>query len=154
MIFIEVHELHGQMHPSKGLATILLAHDPLSSLAYPMITHTPLVAGNFLIKTSVARQRPTNNTHTHNFSDWKLFTLHVSMYWPFFSALYMYVPADILDRVAPKLHELGLDYECVGGGRIRHDSKDKKIHIYGYSVVSPMLLMNISFIVSRWHWHW
>ena len=28
----------------------LLAHDPLSSLAYPMITHTPLVASNFPIK--------------------------------------------------------------------------------------------------------
>ena len=59
------------------------------------------------------------------------------------------MPADILDRVTPKLHELGLDYECVGGGRIRHDSKDKKIHIYGYSVVSPMHLMNISCIVSQ-----
>lgn len=49
--------------------------------------------------------------------------------------------ADILDRVAPKLHELGLDYECVGGGRIRHDNKDKKIHIYGYSVVSRVHLL-------------
>ena len=48
--------------------------------------------------------------------------------------------ADILDRVTPKLHELGVDYECVGGGRIRHNSNDKKIHIYGYSVVSPLLL--------------
>ena len=61
----------------------------------------------------------------------------------------LYTPADILDRVTPKFHELGLDYECVGGGRIRHDSKDKKIHIYGYSVVSPMPLMNISHIVSQ-----
>ena len=33
----------------------------LSSLAYPMITHTPLVAGNLPIKTLVARQWPTNN---------------------------------------------------------------------------------------------
>ena len=28
--------MHGRMHPNLGLATILLAHDPLSSLAYPM----------------------------------------------------------------------------------------------------------------------
>ena len=41
------------------VATILLAHDPLSSLAYSMITHTPLVAGNLPIKTLVARQQPT-----------------------------------------------------------------------------------------------
>ena len=31
----------GRMHPNLGRAIILLAHDPLSSLAYPMITHTP-----------------------------------------------------------------------------------------------------------------
>ena len=57
-------------------ATIFLAHDPLSSLAYSMITHSPPVAGNLPIKL-VARQRPTNThvcvrvcvqvtwTHTH-----------------------------------------------------------------------------------------
>ena len=39
----------------------MLAHNPLSSLAYPMITHIPLVAGNFPIKTLVARQWPTNH---------------------------------------------------------------------------------------------
>ena len=56
--------------------------------------------------------------------------------------------ADILDRVSPKFHELGLEYDCVGGGRIRHDSKEKKIHIYGYSVVSfsvcPLIYNNVS----------
>ena len=36
------------------LATIFLAHDLLSSLAYPMINHTPPVAGNLPI-----RQWPT-----------------------------------------------------------------------------------------------
>ena len=41
-------------------ATTLLAHDPLSSLAYSMSTHTPPVAGNLPIKTLVARQWPTN----------------------------------------------------------------------------------------------
>ena len=52
--------MHGRRHPNQGLATILLAHDPLSSLAYSTITHTSLVAGNFPIKTLVARQQPTN----------------------------------------------------------------------------------------------
>ena len=51
--------------------------------------------------------------------------------------------ADIMDRVSPKFHELGLEYECVGGGRIRHDSKEKKIHIYGYSVVSFCMSVGI-----------
>ena len=45
--------------------TILLAHDPLSSLAYTMITHTPLVAGNLPIKTLVTGQRPTNKDVIH-----------------------------------------------------------------------------------------
>ena len=60
----------------QGLATICLTHDPLSSLAYPMITHmyTPPVAGNLPVKTLVARQRSTTcmhltqtvTYHTHN----------------------------------------------------------------------------------------
>ena len=41
--------------------TILLAHNPLSSSGYPMITYTHPVANNFPIKTLVARQLPTNN---------------------------------------------------------------------------------------------
>jgi phosphohistidine phosphatase len=42
--------------------------------------------------------------------------------------------ADILDKVSPKLEEYALTYECVGGGRIEHDSKNKKILVYGYSM--------------------
>ncbi|XP_041379591.1 14 kDa phosphohistidine phosphatase-like [Gigantopelta aegis] len=42
--------------------------------------------------------------------------------------------ADILDRVAPRLCEKGLTYDCVGGGRIRHESNTKTLYIYGYSV--------------------
>ncbi|XP_064395076.1 14 kDa phosphohistidine phosphatase-like isoform X2 [Halichondria panicea] len=42
--------------------------------------------------------------------------------------------ADILDRVSPKFDQLGLTYECLGGGRIRHDKQQQSIHIYGYSV--------------------
>ena len=45
-------------------------------------------------------------------------------------------PADIMDRVAPKLDELGLTYVCIGGGRIRHDSRSKMVSVYGYSMVS------------------
>lgn len=54
--------------------------------------------------------------------------------------------ADILDRVAPKFSELRLDYDCVGGGRIQHDSKNQKIRIYGYSVVSVQTLIGSAFI--------
>ena len=50
-----------------------------------------------------------------------------------------YLPADILDRVSPKLEEWGLSYECVGGGRIQHDSANKKLFVYGYSMVRWLL---------------
>ena len=53
MTFIGVHEMHGRMHPNKCHITILLAHDPLSSSAYLVITYTPPVA--------VARQLPANS---------------------------------------------------------------------------------------------
>ena len=47
--------------------------------------------------------------------------------------------ADIMDRVAPHFTELGLQYECVGGGRIKHSQSNKTLHVYGYSVVSTNL---------------
>ena len=48
------------MHPNLSLVTVSLAHDPLSSLAYNMITHTPLVAVNLPIKTLVAMAMANN----------------------------------------------------------------------------------------------
>ena len=41
--------------PKLSLATILFAHDPLSSLAYLMITYTHPAAGNLSKKTLVAK---------------------------------------------------------------------------------------------------
>lgn len=44
--------------------------------------------------------------------------------------------ADIYEKVSEELEKSGdLDCECIGGGRIRHDTQAKKIHVYGYSVV-------------------
>ncbi|KAG5834210.1 hypothetical protein ANANG_G00259140 [Anguilla anguilla] len=43
--------------------------------------------------------------------------------------------ADIYELVAAELQKGGeLDCQCLGGGRINHDSHAKKIHVYGYSV--------------------
>lgn len=50
--------------------------------------------------------------------------------------LFFLFSADILDRIAPRVSELGLAYKCVGGGRIRHESRNQSIFVYGYSVVS------------------
>ncbi|XP_024079598.1 14 kDa phosphohistidine phosphatase [Terrapene carolina triunguis] len=42
--------------------------------------------------------------------------------------------ADIYDKTAAEIEKQGYDCECLGGGRISHQSKEKKIHVYGYSV--------------------
>lgn len=44
--------------------------------------------------------------------------------------------ADIYDKAAAELERQGFDCECLGGGRISHQQEQKKIHVYGYSVVS------------------
>lgn len=40
---------------------------------------------------------------------------------------------DIYEEVSESLNALGLDTECLGGGRINHQSAQKKILVYGYS---------------------
>ncbi|XP_073496733.1 14 kDa phosphohistidine phosphatase [Phyllobates terribilis] len=43
--------------------------------------------------------------------------------------------ADIYDKVASEIEKARVyDCECLGGGRINHNSSSRKIHIYGYSV--------------------
>uniref|UniRef100_A0A8C4W5D7 14 kDa phosphohistidine phosphatase n=1 Tax=Gopherus evgoodei TaxID=1825980 RepID=A0A8C4W5D7_9SAUR len=42
--------------------------------------------------------------------------------------------ADIYEKTAAEIKKQGYDCECLGGGRISHQSKEKKIHVYGYSV--------------------
>ena len=65
LIGVRVHEMHNISNaPQLKSCNYFLAHDPLSSLAYPMITNAPLVAGSLPIKALIARQQLTN-THTH-----------------------------------------------------------------------------------------
>ncbi|KAG8182783.1 hypothetical protein JTE90_018656 [Oedothorax gibbosus] len=40
---------------------------------------------------------------------------------------------DIYEEITPGIEALGLECECVGGGRIKHDPSGKTIHVYGYS---------------------
>ena len=50
--------------------------------------------------------------------------------------LFMHTTADILDEISPRLEEYGLSYDCIGGGRIEHNSNKKTIFVYGYSMAS------------------
>lgn len=57
--------------------------------------------------------------------------------------VYLFLTADIYEKVAEELEKDGhLDCECVGGGRIKHDAQAKKIHVYGYSMVSASCSVN------------
>jgi phosphohistidine phosphatase len=42
--------------------------------------------------------------------------------------------ADIYDEVEEPLRIMGLDAQCLGGGRIKHDKANKYIKVYGYSM--------------------
>ena len=86
-----VHVLKGFVHFSSMCGThgthtthitILLAHDPLSSLAYPMITHGPPVACNLPIKTLVAKQQPTNVYNIHHTSHTVCIVTYTTLYVP------------------------------------------------------------------------
>jgi len=41
--------------------------------------------------------------------------------------------ADVYDQVWERLEGLGIETECMGGGRITHDPEKKQIKIFGYS---------------------
>lgn len=47
--------------------------------------------------------------------------------------IYFYLAADIYDEVSASLAGLGLQTECLGGGRIEHRPDLKRIKVYGYS---------------------
>ena len=52
------------------------------------------------------------------------------------NAIFFLSSADIYDKVKGEIKQMGLQSQCVGGGRIQHDEFEKKILVYGYSMVS------------------
>ncbi|XP_062989480.1 14 kDa phosphohistidine phosphatase-like [Elgaria multicarinata webbii] len=40
----------------------------------------------------------------------------------------------IFDKVNPEMEKLGFVCKCLGGGKIEHNSKDKKIRVFGLSI--------------------
>ncbi|XP_076873505.1 14 kDa phosphohistidine phosphatase [Brachyhypopomus gauderio] len=39
----------------------------------------------------------------------------------------------IFEKVSPAVESLGLDCVCLGGGKIEHDSKEKRLRVFGES---------------------
>uniref|UniRef100_A0A8B9SAT5 14 kDa phosphohistidine phosphatase n=2 Tax=Aves TaxID=8782 RepID=A0A8B9SAT5_APTOW len=39
----------------------------------------------------------------------------------------------IFEKVNPEMEKLGYECKCLGGGKIDHNSKDKKIRVFGLS---------------------
>lgn len=48
---------------------------------------------------------------------------------------FFFFAADIYDEVSSSIQPLGLDTECIGGGRIEHRPDAKRLKVYGYSQV-------------------
>lgn len=42
----------------------------------------------------------------------------------------------IFDKMGPEMEALGLECECLGGGKMEHNSQDKNIRVFGESTVS------------------
>eukprot|EP00062_Callorhinchus_milii_P010745 gi/632955972/ref/XP_007893729.1/ PREDICTED: 14 kDa phosphohistidine phosphatase-like [Callorhinchus milii] len=40
---------------------------------------------------------------------------------------------NIFDKLSPEMEKLGLECKCLGGGKIDHNSKEKKIRVFGVS---------------------
>lgn len=65
-----------------------------------------------------------------------------------------FLVADIYEKVSEELEKSGhLDCECIGGGRIRHDSQAKKIHVYGYSMVRESCWLKPDNVDDNYIWH-
>ena len=78
---VGVHKVHRCMvecSPIKVLQLFCWPMTPLSSLAYPMITHTPPVASNLPIKTLVARPTANKLTYRHTCT-YTLYDIHRHM---------------------------------------------------------------------------
>ncbi|XP_071984481.1 14 kDa phosphohistidine phosphatase-like isoform X2 [Engystomops pustulosus] len=46
----------------------------------------------------------------------------------------------IFEILDPEMQAMQLKCKCLGGGKIEHNSKDKKIRIYGESTMTPILI--------------
>ena len=42
----------------------------------------------------------------------------------------------IFEKVSPAMESLGLMCQCLGGGKIEHNSTDRKLRVFGESTVS------------------
>lgn len=42
----------------------------------------------------------------------------------------------IFEKVSPAIAALGMECKCLGGGKIEHNSTEKKIRVFGESTVS------------------
>ena len=49
--------------------------------------------------------------------------------------MYNFPPADIYDHLDSFLEDIGLTCECLGGGKIEHNSEAKTISVFGLSQV-------------------
>ena len=57
------------------------------------------------------------------------------------------------DNTWQRLEPLGIDTECLGGGRILHEPDKKHIRVYGYSQVQIIALIFICMTIIEWVTH-
>lgn len=79
---------------------------------------------------------------------WVCITLIISMFWLNGCSLFYFplFPDHIFDKVNPALEALGMECKCLGGGKIEHNSKEKKIRVFGESTVGLFEYPDLEFI--------
>lgn len=55
---------------------------------------------------------------------------------PFFSCFDVIFTDHIFEKVSPAIEALGMECKCLGGGKIEHNSQERKIRVFGESTVS------------------
>lgn len=57
--------------------------------------------------------------------------------------IFLFLTDHIFEKVNPALEALGMECKCLGGGKIEHDNKNKKIRVFGESTVSSFQLRDV-----------
>lgn len=65
---------------------------------------------------------------------------NAGMIFTLYSSHYLFYSDHIFEKVNPAMEALGLECNCLGGGKIEHNNTEKKLRVFGESTVMPLTL--------------
>lgn len=58
-----------------------------------------------------------------------------------YSSDYLFYSVHIFEKVNPAMEALGLECNCLGGGKIEHNNTEKKLRVFGESTVTHVTII-------------